>query len=220
MPLFLLAALLGADQVEPTLGALDGRSPQEAGEILLTGRNHGPVESTEVVPVGGAVPPGWTELDLVERATMFPGGCLRRRWVMNGVRGPDQPDNATRLDVSYSVDEIALAAADGCPSGQFVRLENDLQPRDALAALKYLDRVRDGRATISLSCSDKTQSHLCRSRASVMQALRRGIVGYASREGRAIELTLTGGNEPFTTVRYSTLRPSRLRVERAYPAPF
>lgn len=52
-----------------------------------------------------------------------------------------------------------------------------------------------------------------------MQALSRG-VGYASREGNMIELTLTTENGPLTTIRYSRLRPERLRIERAYPAPF
>ena len=219
MKLFILALLLAAGQSDLTLGSITGRSPQEAGDILLRAQDHGPVERVERVPLNGMYPPGAIEFALVEVAVASEGACARRRWIVDFVLGPDQPESAAKLINVSSVMEAAIPSGSSCADGRFVRLEPGFEPREAVAALIYFDRVRDGQASVSFSCSDKTRSHLCRSRASIMQALSRG-VGYASREGSRVELTLTTENGPLTTIRYSTLRPDRLRIERAYPAPF
>jgi hypothetical protein len=219
MKLITLTLLLTAGQSDLTLGSITGRSPREAGDILLRGQDHGRVEKVERVPLNGMYPPGSIEFALVEATVESQGVCSRRRWIASFSNGPDRPDDAASLIDVSPVMEAAIPSGSGCAASRFARLQPGIEPREAVAALTYFDRVLDGRASVSFSCSDKTRSHLCRSRASIMQTLKRG-VGYASREGHMIELTLTTENGPLTTIRYSTLRPGRLRIERTYPPPF
>lgn len=219
VPFLLASALAASPTDDATLATARGRPPREAGDILLAGQDHGVIEKVETVTLNGAVPPGWTEVDLIEHADPIDGGCRRRRWILTGIRGPNQTDDAVRLTVSFPAVEVARSSPLGCRAVKYARLSGEITESEAIDALAYLDRLGSGRTRADLSCSDKTDTHLCRTRKSVLLALTQSDVSDVSREGNVIELWLTS-DAPFTTVRYSLASPARVRVKREYPPPF
>ena len=221
--MFFLAALFAAGQILPTVGMMEGRSSEQAGDAILAGQDHGKVEKIERVPLYGPYPPGMLQYNLIERSTPSAGGCVRTRWVADFIRGPNDTDSTARLSSVSAVTDVALPSAGGCVDRQFVPISPEISPRDAIGALIYFEGVRVRPSTIILSCVDKTPGHLCRKTGAIRRGIADGEILSISREGAtvAIDLLMKGPQpEPITTVRFSRRDPIGLKIQRAFPPPF
>lgn len=66
--MILVALMLMQAFAHPTLAEVMQLQPVAAGDLVLSGQEHGPVEEVVVPPARGLQPPGLAELELVEQA--------------------------------------------------------------------------------------------------------------------------------------------------------
>ena len=218
--LILLATQGSTTQGPATLGAIEGLSPEAAGEIVLANHEHGPITKVVAPRQRGMDPPGWLRGELVERAVAGAEGCTRRRWNVAFSQGPDVATSQARLESVSATTEIGLSGPAGCPGDGYTSLNGDIDPAQAFVALRYLDDLRFRGAKAQIACSDETASHLCAGSEKIRQALAKLTPWAVMREDGQTIFWLGAPGQIVTEVRYRLDRPGRVTVTRAVPAPF
>jgi hypothetical protein len=214
----ILAAMMWISMQGPlTLAEIERLPPAAAGERLLAGQAHGPIEAIVRRPPHGMDPPDTVELQLVERAVAQARGCSRRRWSIT-FSGPAW--TAVSSSGPHSVAEVALLRDGSCPGDPYVHVDPGMAPAQALDALAYLDAIRSPRSRVVFTCFDRTSSRLCGSRRTIRRELARLSPWAVSREGDDTLLWLGVRGETVTEVRYRAGSPNRIIVTRRIPAPF
>ena len=217
--MILMTAILLALQAAPTLAMVESLPPGEAGELVLAGRDHGPIAAI-VVPRLNDLPPGFAERQLVERPVAEKDGCVRKRWTVTFARKAGEAESRPESSDLWAGIEVALPGLAGCPDDGYVRLDPGLAPIQALPALKHLDALRSGDAQASFTCSDQTTSDLCGD----PKALRRKLAALSpwalTRQNEQMIFWLGVPGQVVTEVRYSLAHPKHVTVARRIPAPF
>ena len=214
----ILAAMLWVSMQGPlTLAEIERLPPAAAGERLLAGREHGPIEAVVRRPPHGMDPPETLELQLVERAVAQARGCSRRRWSIT-FSGPAW--TAASSSGPWGAAEVALLRDGACPADRYVHVNPGMEPARALDALAHLDQIRSPRSRAVFACSDRTSSRLCGSRRTIRRELARLSPWAVTREGDDTLLWLGVRGETVTEVRYRAASPNRIIVTRRMPAPF
>jgi hypothetical protein len=211
---------LAAAQAAPTLASIEGLSPEAVGELVLQGREHGTVVKVAPAAQGHLDPPGLVKLELTERATAIPEGCVRRRWIATFRQAPGAAEPAATLSDAWAATEVALRPSSGCPAGRFVHVNYGLGIKDALGALEYLDHIRRNKGRVRFSCSDSTGSALCRNSGTTRQELVKLSAWAVTRRGGMTELWLGEPGQIVTSVIYSEALPDRITVKRSVPHSF
>ena len=216
--LMLLAVLASEPMPTVTLGEVEALPPEQAGELVLAGREHEPIVS--VTRIGGMLPPGITELELIERARPVPGGCVRRSWtaVFND---PAAGQEAARpLSTLRGKEQVALPSGRGCPASGYTGRDAATSRERALELLRVLDRALARGSAPTFECRDETGGDLCASPAKIrtaLAALRPWGVG--ERLGTA-EYWLGIPGQVITKVRFRPDQPGQVSVLRLIPPPF
>jgi len=205
-------------QAAPTLAQIDDLSPQAVGEVVLAGKDHGPIARIVVPERRGMNPPGMVERQLVEQTVVGPDGCSRRRWTATFFHGPGGEGQA-KLDTTWAKTEIALPGPAGCPDDGYTMVQ-DIEPAQAFAALRRLDDLRFRGAKARFTCSDETDSHLCADPEAMRPALAKLSPWAVLREGGQTVFWMGTPGGVVTQVRYDPAQPERVTVQRAVPAPF
>lgn len=237
----ILSALLGAPAAPPTIGSVQGLSPEAVGRAVLANRDRGPIETVVPAQLSGPIPPGLVQLQLVERPQVTSRGCVRRRWTASFMHQPDMPQSSAKLQDAWASTEIALASSPDCSRAAFVHLNPGLGIVEAFDALVHLENIRAGRAEVTFTCLDETASRLCDTPAAIREALgslpawaisrarsrddlpSRGSASLAPVMPRAngpIEIWLDTPGQVVTAVSFSNMQPDHVTVERRIPAPF
>jgi hypothetical protein len=219
MLLALLAlTLLTPREAPPTIGSIEGLEPSVIGELVLSGRDNGIIES--VTPDRGIDPPGSVKLKLTERARALSGGCLRRQWTATFHHDPGATRGTAILSEAYVTNEVSLPTASGCQNGEFAHVNPGLSIEEALRALRHLRLMRSGGVKVRFSCLDSTGSTLCPTRDSTRRELARLPAWAVTKRNGNIEFWLGQRGQVVTAVRYSENARDDVRVDRSAPAPF
>jgi hypothetical protein len=147
-PLLFLVFASGA----PTYGEALKMSPAVAAEAFLSGEEHGAIGQIQPKRTSGV--PGMVGLELVERPTEQPRGCVRRRWSVNFHYAVDWEPSAALPNDVYSNAEIASRGPSGCPTEGYALLNPGVDVDHGFAALARLDDLRNGRGSARISCAD------------------------------------------------------------------
>lgn len=217
----ILPALLLQVATGPTVAAFDRLPPEGAGVVALEGKDHAPIERVEHVPPGPVPPPGLIERDLIERPARNGAACVRKRW--RAAFAPSGPDRqaAHVLESVHPVNEIALAKADGCPTGEYVHVNPGLDVATAIDVLKVADPMLTARRSVRFACKDETGGgEFCRSRASILRAIASRTPWVITRADRGFEIWLHGSQPDVITLRFDPRAPDRASIILKYPAPF
>ena len=218
----LLIALLVAGDTTPTIGSLKELPPSAVGDIVLAGHDHGAIVVVEPLRGGGMFPPGFYEMTLIERGKPNGKGCVRTRWHASFASAPGEGRDAAKLGDVYASTEVAVATSTGCAGASYAALNAGLTVKEAIAALTYLDRLRDGTAKADISCVDRVhdQTHPCRSNDSIRRALS-GPIKIVESQGDAVAISigppLSGA---YIEVRYPRSDPRRVRLVYDLVPPF
>jgi hypothetical protein len=192
--------------------------PAAAGELVLDGQDHGPIETVARRPANGMDPPGLTQLELVEAAVVDADGCVRKRWTASFIQPP--AGEAKLTDAVYSGTEISTALSGRCPDQSYVHLNPGVARAEAVAVLDRLERIASGRIKPDFTCKDTTGSVLCNDIVTFRRALRRLRPWAVTREDGAMLVWLGVPGEAVTEVRFEPGPGNRVAVSRSYPPPF
>lgn len=217
LPLLSLTILSPPD-APPSLGSIEGLAPPAVGEVILSGRDHGIIES--VTPDRGLDPPGVVRLILTERPSRTSDACLRRQWRTTFQHKLGAAENTAVLTDAFATNEVSLPTVPDCSNGEFAHVNPGLSIEEALSALRHLAKVRSGKANVRFACSDSTGSKLCRTPKITRQELARLPAWAVTKKNGNIEFWLGKGGQAVTAVSYSETSPDQVSVERRIPAPF
>jgi hypothetical protein len=194
-------------------------SPEAAGDAVLRGQQHGPIELFEA-PTGGMLPPGMIEGHFVERPTIAGSACVRRVWTVTFRAEPSADIATAKAESTYSGQEITLSAKGICPSGRYTHLDPGIDADQGRKALEKLHEVTAAKYRTVFRCSDKTSSDLCSSDKFIRTALR-SMKPWAitSRDGDIL-IWLGEKGSAVTEVRFKPGHKSDVFVKRSIPAPF
>ncbi|MDZ7281894.1 hypothetical protein N4G62_07620 [Sphingomonas sanguinis] len=193
--------------------------PTVAGERLLKGVQHGPIEAF-VAPVGGMNAPGVIDANLVERPIATTQGCTRIRWTVRFRADPDDALDHAIPDDRYPMTEIAPSKASGCPTADYVHLNPGVTLSQGFDILEQLDRLRSGEAKFAIQCADQTHSGLCDSEATIPAKLSRLKPWNISADPNGFLIWLGTPGQTVNEVRFDSRQPDHAWVGRYYPAPF
>ena len=135
--MILATMLLLAAHPAPTLADIKLLSPQAAGDVALAGQFHNPIVEVIIPGTQGMGPPGFVQIEMLERATPTTGACARRRWIVAFSGGTGGPMNDARLMGGDAGIEVASRRAADCPSNGYVHLNGGLDTTQAVAALAF-----------------------------------------------------------------------------------
>lgn len=198
-----------------TLGAIERLPPEQAGNLVLSGKTHGVVQSVVREPATGLDPPGSVRISLIEKAEAVPEGCQRLTWTAEFVQAPEAPVDEAALRSAFASREIALAPRKDCSSAAYARVDPRLESSTAFVALKAL---RSGVAERpQVKCSDETASDLCRDSATTWREVARLEPWSVSLQGGTTVVWLGVRGQVVTEVR--VIGPGRFEVARRVPAP-
>lgn len=211
---------LMAVRIAPTVGMIERLSPRAAGDLILKGQEHRPIVGIETPPNIGPGPIGIVERDLVERPMVRSGGCLRTRWKVKFEHEGGTSAKSAKLSATYARTEVGLPLTSGCDNASFVSISPEISPEEALAALRYLNDIRSGKAAIQFFCFDEVSSGLCNGD----DATRGGLASVAPwqvlrRDGSTL-IWLGEPGQIATEVRYPVASPGHIMVNRRIPPPF
>lgn len=212
-------AMLMQAPAPPTLAEVARLPPAAAGDLVLSGQQHGRIEAIVKPQAGGLEAPGVTERQFVEQAVAREQGCLRKRWTARFRVVSDANADAALLENTYSTTEITLSNSPVCPQGRYVHLNPGVDPQQAFDALVQLERVRSERHKMQFTCSDDTSSGLCTNARTTRRELAAITPWAVSREGRTLIFWLGVPGRAVTEVRFDTATPDRISVTRSIPAP-
>lgn len=211
--------VLMSAEAAPTLKTIKLLSAQAAGELALNGRDHRPISKIASPPNRALLPPGIEELDLFEIASAQAGGCVRKKWRVTFRYGPGKSvDEATVTD-AYASTEVALVRPSGCNDSAFAHINGELEMREAMVALKYLDDILRGKVAVQFSCSDTTNSALCGNSQRIRSELANESPWAVMRRGDSTIMWLGETGQVVTEVRYERDSPDQVTVERRIPSP-
>jgi len=216
--MILLALFL---QSETVLSFGDARQlpPAVAGERLLKGVDHGPIEAF-VTPVGGMNAPGTVDADLVERPSATVRGCTRIRWTVRFRADPNDALDHAIPDYRYQTTEIARAKPPRCSTADYVHLNPGVDASQGFAVLEQLDRFRSGKAKFTIECADRTRSGLCDQEATILAELARLKPWNISAGPDGLLIWLGTPGRTVTEVRFHKKQPDHVWIGRSIPAPF
>ena len=212
-------ALLSQVAATPTFAEFKHLAPSIAGDLVLQGQTHGPIESV-IAPAGGSTAPGVVEAELVEQPVATEQGCVRRRWTVRFSAPPDADINTARPDDRYSATEIGMQRPRDCRTTSYVHLNPGIDQAQGFLSLTALERIRLGARNIRFQCSDETSSGLCRDDRTILRVLNTLTPWAISRDANDVLIWLGTPGEIVTEVRFDWAEPSRVRVTRHIPAPF
>src|SRR4051812_19180015 len=158
--MILVTTMLVSMQVPSTPEEIERLPPTVAGDLVLAGLEHGPIESVVRQPAYPMAPPGLVILEFVERPVALEGGCSRRRWGLHFIARPD--GSTVELSPPSDSSEVALLPSGTCSEARYVG-SSGVGPSEGLAALRHLDAIRLPESRVRFSCTDTTSSHLCAS---------------------------------------------------------
>lgn len=202
-----------------TIAEVIEKEPSMAGELVLRGEQHKTVVAVEQVEED-MFPPNFTQLHLVEEASMSGNRCERKRWTATFQGLPGDDSAAEVLTGAYSVTEITISDADICPSDGYAHLDPSVDAQQGFAALVVLDELRSGSVKVEFECADQISSDLCSSPETIRDELTRLSPWAISRAEGDLELWLGTPGQVITAVRINPTKPQRARIERRIPAPF
>lgn len=202
----------------PTLGHVLGLPPERAGKLVLNNAPHAVIISVELKKEYGIGLPDATDLELVERPRKVAGGCLRTRWTAR-FDGPGRPERRALRGLVFSNDEVALSAAQHCPSGQYVGVHNGMDYQGALELLHKLQDVLGASADAIFDCTSDIDL-LCTSPDAMRSGLRASRAWAAVRVEGVPTLWLGTRGQAVTEVQFISAKPLTVKVRRKIPAPF
>ncbi|MBA4047746.1 MAG: hypothetical protein C0476_04305 [Sphingomonas sp.] len=215
-----LPLLMTAAGPPPALGAIERMTPEAAGDLVLAGRDHGPIATVARQAATGMDPPGVVELDLVERTVTELGGCIRRRWTATFRYKVGAPAETAVLSDARAATEVALPVGESCPSGQYAGVAPGTGTDAALGALRDLTRIRQFGDDVHATCTDETTSGLCAGPQAMRDALARIEPWAVSVRGDEIKLWLGTPGQVVTDIRYTSCQPMMVAIKRFIPPPF
>jgi hypothetical protein len=218
--MILAALMLVLAQGDVTLAAVERLPPLAGGELVLAGKDHGPVETVVRRPARGMDPPGLIQLDLVEAAVAAPDGCTRKRWTASFSQPPGAPAGEAVLSDAYAATEISMTLSGPCADESYVHLNPGVTRAEAFAVLAKLKGVASGRIKPDFSCVDATASVLCHDIGTFRRELARLRPWAVTREEGAFVVWLGVPGQVVTEVRFEPGPGNRVAVSRRYPAPF
>lgn len=214
-----LGLLLAQTVATISLSQVQALLPEAAGDAVLTGRQHGPIETFET-PTGGMLPPGMIEGQLVERPIIAGSACVRRVWTVRFRAEPGADIATAKAETIYSTQEITLPAKGICPSGRYVHLNSGVDVDQGREALTKLYEISGRTSRTAFQCSDETSSGLCNGNKSIGAAIR-GMKPWAITSSAGdILIWLGEAGNAVTEVRFRSSQPSQVFVKRSIPAPF
>jgi hypothetical protein len=214
-----LSLLLAQAVANLSLSQVQELSPEAAGDAILSGQQHGPIETFET-PTGGMPLPGMIDGKLVERPTIVGLACVRRVWTVKFRAKPGADIATAQSERTYSSQEVMLPTKGICPSGRYVHLNPGVDVDQGREALTKLYDVSALTSRTVFRCSDETSSGLCKGNKAVGAAIR-GMKPWAitSRDGDILIWLGEAGNT-VTEVRFKSGQLSQVFVQRRIPAPF
>lgn len=217
MPSFLpLIFMAGAATI--SLAEFEQLSPGTAGDIILAGQDHAPIVAIERPARGGLTPPNMVQYLLVEQPVRVDGGCTRRRWYVSFIHPPERPRGEAKASDPAAGREIALAPRGICPSGQYVRINFNLDQGTAFEGLTLLQQIRAGERRFTPECADRTHSGLCDNVETITRELAREEPWLVQIARGSLRFTL-GQNGVVTHVYLNPASPDQVVVEREVPPP-
>lgn len=188
---------------------------EEAGERVLEGAEHRPVEAVVRSPLAGLQPPYTVDLELVEQAVKEPRGCSRRRWRAMFSHAPGTREGGAVLSARQAGLEIALT----CQAEQFAHVNPGLSLDQGFTALQRLHQVRSNMARVRFTCVDRTQSGLCANDRTIFTQLASLTPWGVTRRDDAVALWLGTPGQVVTEVRFDPADPNHVSIERRIPPP-
>lgn len=218
----ILATLLLLQTPTPTLADVLRLPPRRAGDLLLAGQDHRPIDTVAVAPSRGPAPPGVEEVHLVERAAAAADGCTRRRWTVSFHYKPGNDRGEARLSTAYAAVEVALPGTGGCNAATpFVHVNPGLDAAEAIRGLRQLRQTVSPSARAGIACTDATRSDLCDGGNDAVRRRLQALTPWAvSRQGNDTVFWLGMQGGIVTEVRFAPGSPDRVIVDRRVPAPF
>lgn len=214
-----LGLLLAQAVATLSLSQLQELSPEAAGDAVLSGRQHGPIETFET-PTGGMMPPGMIEGQFVERPTTAGSACVRRVWTVQFRAEPGADIATAKAESIYSTQEITLSAKGICPSGRYVHLNPGVDVDQGREALTNLHEISARTSRTVFLCSDETSSALCNGNKAIGAAIRVMKPWAITSSAGDILIWLGEAGNVVTEVRFKSGQPSQVFVKRSIPAPF
>lgn len=189
--------------------------PEKAGERVLEGAEHGPVEAVVRLSRSGLQPPYTVDVELVEQAVEEPRGCSRRRWRTVFQHAPRTREREAVLSSRRARWEIAR----WCRAEQFAHLNPGISPNQGFAALNRFRQVQSGTARVRFTCIDRTQSGLCADDRTIRSQLASLTPWSVANRDGTIAIRLGTPGQVVTEVRFDPADPNHLLVERRIPPP-
>lgn len=216
--MFAASLLLASATTAPTIEEVRQLPPAQAGKLALAAYRHAPISEVQPVP-RGLLPPGMTELEMIERGVPFARrGCFRQRWIVAFRGDPAAPATAQRLDRAHPHPQIALREK-GCAIANYVGVNHGVEPATALVELARVQAWRSGRRAPRYRCFDQTTSGMCADPSVPARELARLRPWMVSREVDGFSIWFGRPGGMVTILRYRPDDPASASVERRFPAP-
>jgi len=193
--------------------------PAEAGDLVLSGKTHGPIVSVHEVNAN-MKPPYVVQLQLVEEAKRSGWGCSRTRWTANFQTNNGHTLGRAVLKNTTGAPEIKLAPENSCGQSDYVYLNPGLNKEAGFAALMWLEGVLAGSDGQRFICADNTGSGLCDDVGMIRQKLAALQPWAVTPKKGHIELWLGTPGEAVTALRFQPRVPELIDIERRIPPPF
>ena len=208
---FILFAPTAQAQDSAWYDALEGLSTPDMGALMLAGQEHGTVVRIED-RTESMTPPGFRDYALFERPRRDGDACTRTYWnvTLNTMDG----DVSTHSARAYP--QVALSPENPCEFADFATVPEDISTEEAVAMLHL---TRDFAASDrAITCSDETQSGLCRSDDYTRMVVRYSTLHRIARlEGGGYRLSM---GEPFTLLEVPADESAPISIVRRTPAVF
>lgn len=218
--MFITAIILAGTQQVPSLAQVQQLPPLAAGNLVLQGKDHRPIESVIEPEVVGIDVPGRVKLDMYEGTIADDAGCVRMRWTASFFHGPGIAKSAAKFSDAYRSTEVALRGSGPCPGGRYVHLNWGVEPLQALIALRYLDDIRFRKAKARFSCSESTSTGICRNSRTIRRELAKESPWAVMSKAGVRTFWLGSIGQTVTMVSYHASSPKRITIKREIPAPF
>jgi hypothetical protein len=191
----------------------------EAGDVVLSGNNHGLIVSVHEVNTQ-MQPPDVVQLQFVEEATRSDMGCSRTRWTATFQAANGRTLGEAVLKTTSGTTEIKLTPGNSCGQDDYVHLDPGLDKETGFAALMWLEWVLAGSDDQRFVCADDTGSGLCDDAGKIRQELAALQPWAVTRKKGHLELRLGTPGQVVTALRFQLQEPELIDIERRIPAPF
>lgn len=191
----------------------------EAGDVVLSGNNHGLIVSVHEVK-DQMQPPDVVQLQFVEEAARSEVGCSRTRWTATFQAGNGRTLGEAVLKSTFGTTEIKLTLGNSCGQENYVRLNPGLDKEAGFAALMWLEGFLAGSDDQRIVCADDTGSGLCDNARKIRQEIAALQPWAVTRKEGRVELWLGTPGQVVTVLRFQPQEPELIEIERRIPAPF